>query len=86
MTRRLGDFDAKPYNILASVLGHPPRPRPTSELSPGLPYHGHHLGFDYRALERMLKKQFRLQKKWFSPLPVMGAALNSEVYFLLSKD
>lgn len=62
MTRRFGHFDAKPYNILASVLGHPPRLRPIIEFSPSLYYHGDHLGFDYRTLERILQKYFRLQK------------------------
>jgi hypothetical protein len=26
-----------------------------------------------------------LRRKWFSPVPMFGAVLNSEVYFLLQK-
>jgi hypothetical protein len=42
-------------------------------------------GFDFRALERSLKQHFQLLRKWFSPVPMFGAVLNSEVYFLLQK-
>jgi hypothetical protein len=85
MFRRYGDFDARPGNILAAFRGRPPIQRPIAELSPGVSYHSHHLGFDYRTLERLLKEKFQLVEKWFSPFPILGAALNSEVYFVLSK-
>ena len=85
MFRRYGDFDARPSNILSAFRGRPPSQRPIAEISPGHSYHFHHLGFDYRARERLLQEQFRLVKKWFSPFPILGAALNSEVYFLLRK-
>jgi SAM-dependent methyltransferase len=85
MCRRYGDFDASASNIFAAVLGRPPLRRPIAEISPGIPYHFHHLGFDYRALERTLQQHLQLAKKWFSPFPILGAALNSEVYFLLRK-
>ena len=85
MCRRYGEFDANPRNVLGAVLGRPPRRRPVAEIAPGLPYHYHHLGFDYRALERMLRQRFQLREKWFSPFPVLGAVLNSEVYFLFRK-
>lgn len=85
MVRRRGEFDARPGNIWAAVRGRPPRPRPVAEIAPGVAYHFHHLGFDYRDLERLLKQRFRVAKKWFSPLPVLGAGMNSEVYFLLRK-
>lgn len=86
MSRRYGDFDASPSNIIAAVLGHPPRPRPTSEISSGFGFHFHHLGFDFRILEQKLRKHFEVSQKWFSPFPHLGALLNSEVYFLLRKD
>jgi SAM-dependent methyltransferase len=85
MARRYGDFDAKPGNILKATLGRPPISRPTSEISRGLPYHFHHLGFDFRALQRELRERFVVARTWFSPVPVLGAILNSEVYFLLKK-
>jgi len=85
MCRRYGDFDARPQNILSAALGSPPLQRPVGEITPGLPYHFHHLGFDYRVLEKTLHERFRVGKKWFSPFPILGAVLNSEVYFLLRK-
>lgn len=85
MSRRYGDYDASPRNIFAAFLGRPPLQRPTAEISPGFAYHFHHLGFDYRVLEKLLQKRFLLAKKWFSPLPILGSALNSEVYFLFRK-
>ncbi len=85
MCRRYGAFDASPGNILAAFRGRPPFQRPIAEISPGVSYHFHHLGFDYRALERLLYEKFQLAERWFSPFPILGAALNSEVYFLLRK-
>ncbi len=85
MSRRYGHFDARPSNIFWAVLGRPPLQRPVAEICAGLPYHPHHLGFDYRALERLLQGRLRVERKWFSPLRILGAALNSEVYFLLRK-
>ncbi len=83
MSRRYGDFDASPRHILAAAVGRPPLLRPTSEISPGLAFHFHHLGFDFRALEQKLRQHFKVEKKRFSPFPSLGAALNSEVYFIL---
>ena len=83
MSRRYGDFDASLRHILAATLGCPPLLRPTSEISLGLAFHSHHLGFDFRVLEQKLREHFEVEKKWFSPVPFLGVALNSEVYFLL---
>jgi SAM-dependent methyltransferase len=86
MTRRYGAFDASPGTVLAAALGRPPAERPVMEISPGFAYHGAHLGFDYRELERKLCARFRVVRRWFSPLPVLGSLLNSEVYYLLQKS
>lgn len=85
MARRYGDFDARPSNILPAFLGRPPLDRPIAEISPGARYHFDHLGFDYRALRGLLQRQFQLLDRFFSPFPILGAVLNSEVYFLLRK-
>jgi SAM-dependent methyltransferase len=82
MTRRFGQFDARPANILRATLGYPPRSRPLSEIAPGLPYHFHHLGFDHRCLRRQLDAHFEVERVVGSPLPLLGTLLNSEVYFL----
>src|SRR6185503_247791 len=78
MCRRYGDFDARPGNIWAAAWGQPPSARPVAEISPGVPFHFHHLGFDYRMLEAMLRARFHLARRWFSPFPLAGAVLNSE--------
>ncbi|MDQ2077882.1 bifunctional 2-polyprenyl-6-hydroxyphenol methylase/3-demethylubiquinol 3-O-methyltransferase UbiG [Marinimicrobium sp. ABcell2] len=85
MGRRYGAFDARPGNILSACRGRAPSERPTTEIAPGKPYHPHHLGFDYRRLEQLLQQRFQLKARWFSPFPLLGASLNSEVYFLLQK-
>jgi SAM-dependent methyltransferase len=84
-SRRYGEFDAIPGNIFKALTGHPPLQRPVAEIHPGLRYHFHHLGFDFRVLEHTLMQDFQLRRKWFSPVPMLGAVLNSEVYFLLQK-
>ncbi len=86
MCRRYGSFDASPANVLRAFIGCPPLDRPVAEIAPGFAFHFHHLGFDYRAFERQLQENFQVCKKWFSPIPPLGALLNSEVYFLLTKS
>ena len=86
MTRRWGQFDAQPLNILRAALGRPPRNRPLSEIAPGLAYHFHHLGFDHRRLRRQLKERFVLHTTAGSPLPLLGALFNAEMYFLVRKQ
>lgn len=85
MSRRYGAFDARLGNILPAFLGKPPAERPTTEIAPGQAYHSHHLGFDYRQLELRFKPYFRRERRWFSPFPLLGPGLNSEVYYLLEK-
>jgi SAM-dependent methyltransferase len=86
MTRRPGEFDARPRNVFAALMGRPPADRPAAEIAPGFNYHFYHLGFDHRVLERRLTVRFELERRWFSPAPFLGAFLNSEVYFLLRKS
>lgn len=81
MARRYGSFDARWGNMLACTMGSPPTERPIAELAPGYPFHPHHLGFDFRALERRLRTSFQVVETWFSPLPLLGPVLNSE-YFI----
>jgi SAM-dependent methyltransferase len=84
-SRRYGEFDAIPGNIFKALTGRPPLQRPVAEIHPGRPYHFHHLGFDFRVLEHTLKQRFQLRQKWFGPVPMLGAVLNSEVYFLVQR-
>ncbi len=86
MTRRWGEFDARPLNVLRAAIGRPPQDRPLSEIAPGLPYHFHHLGFDHRRLRRQIEARFTLQRVAGSPLPLLGPLINSEIYYLVRKD
>ncbi len=86
MSRRYGEFDARPGNIIAAAAGAPPRERPLREVAPGLFYYDSHLGFDYRALERKFPvHELEVTRKWFCPVPFLGSLLNSEVYYVLRK-
>ena len=67
MTRRYGAFDARFGNVLRATIGRPPKRRPVNEIAPGLPYHFHHLGFDYRKLRALLTGTFDLARQFGSP-------------------
>ena len=54
MSRRYGRFDANIKNVALSFLWHPPRNRPTSEISPGFRYHYEHMGFDFHGYKENL--------------------------------
>jgi SAM-dependent methyltransferase len=85
MTRRAGEHDARIGNVFAACRGRPPSERPAGEIAPGLKYFFHHLGFDHRALQAILADRFELVTRRFSPLPFLGEAFNSEVYFVIRK-
>jgi len=83
--RRFGEFDARAGNIFTAVFGRPPRERPVVELTPGSFYHLHHLGFDHRRFRDTLAARFEMLEFSTSPFPLLGAAINSEVSFLVKK-
>ena len=85
ISRRYGEFDATLGNVFSAVIGQPPSQRPTTEIAIGFNYHFPHLGFDFRCLQRQIAKSFLIKKRWFSPFPIFGSMLNSEVYYLLQK-
>jgi SAM-dependent methyltransferase len=86
MTRRYGDFDSTPGNILKATFGFPPNHRPVREIAIGYSYHFHHLGFDYRRFRELLvKKRFIILKQSSSPIPSLGTWINPEVYFIVQK-
>jgi SAM-dependent methyltransferase len=86
MTRRFGDFDATPGNILKATFGYPIKHRPVSEITTGWPYHFHHLGFDYRCFRELLgSKKMHVLKQSASPIPALGVWINPEVYFVVQK-
>jgi len=83
MTGRYGAFDARPGNVLRAAVGRPPKRRPVREITPGLPYHFHHTGFDYRELRRTLSETFEVERQFASPLG--GELLGTEIYLILKK-
>ena len=85
ITRRFGDYDATPLNVLRASLGSPPRNRPLSEIASGLRYYFHHMGFDHRRLAAQMQPHFHVRRSIASPCPPLGTFLNSEVYFLVEK-
>lgn len=81
--RRRGQFDARPRNILKAALGMPIQDRPIGQIGPGLAYHFHHTGFDYRQFARRLSESFEVTAVVGSPFAWLPPWMNSEVYFSL---
>lgn len=85
MSRRRGEFDAQPRNILRAFAGRHFDARPSFEIAPGFDYHPYHTGFDYRTLRTHLRHRFDFQRGHCSPFAPLGALLNSEIYLLARK-
>lgn len=80
IARRPREFDARWKGIVAAAMGAPPGDRPIREIAPGRPYHPHHLGFDHRRFERMLKERFDVAARTGSPFGRALGPLNMELY------
>ena len=49
-------------------------------------YISSHVGFDYRDLQRVIVHSgFCVKKRLFSPFPILGGWLNSQVFFVLER-
>jgi SAM-dependent methyltransferase len=83
--RRFGEFDTRPRNIISALVGRPPTDRPVVELLPGSWFYLHHLGFDHRRFRASLGARFKLLKFSASPFPILGAAINSEANFVVTR-
>jgi 2-polyprenyl-3-methyl-5-hydroxy-6-metoxy-1,4-benzoquinol methylase len=59
-----------------------PREEYKSEL--GSRFTGHK-GFNWRRLQRTIERRFAFERRLFSPLPMLGAWLNSQVWFVCRK-
>jgi 2-polyprenyl-3-methyl-5-hydroxy-6-metoxy-1,4-benzoquinol methylase len=44
-----------------------------------------HKGFNWRRLQRTVEQRFDIERRLFSPLPLLGALLNSQVWFVCRK-
>lgn len=80
MTRRYGEHDGTPRNILLAAIGSPPSQRPTGNLD-GIIVHPYHLGFDHRRLHTLLQERFKVEQVLASPFQGLGWWMNSEIYF-----
>jgi hypothetical protein len=85
MMQRYGRYDARISNVLRALVGRPPKDRPCTRLVPELPYHPHHMGFDYRELRTRLEGTFDLVRSTGSPFGKSGGPLNLEIMFVLRK-
>ena len=47
-------------------------------------YYGHK-GFDYRELEREIAERFTIARRLFTPMPALGALLNSQVWYVCTR-
>lgn len=80
--RRHGDFDARLTNVLTCTIGRPPLARPLSQIADALAYHPHHVGFDHRRFRAVLSGSFEVEAAVATPWPLLGLALNPEVYYV----
>lgn len=44
-----------------------------------------HKGFNWRALQRLVEARFEIERRLFSPMPMLGPWLNSQVWFVCRK-
>ncbi|MEX1006777.1 MAG: methyltransferase domain-containing protein [Acidimicrobiia bacterium] len=80
MTRRYGEYDAKPSTVLAATLGQPRGDRPVREFD-GLPFIYPHTGFDHRDLVALVRSAgFTVRDIYGSPFVRLPVVFNSEVY------
>jgi len=85
--RNLGDYRHRerysPIEMLRSMLGRPIDRVVFEGRSAGGAYRYYgHKGFDYRDLAREIAERFTIRQRLFSPLPWLGAALNSQTWFV----
>jgi len=82
MTRRYGEEDALPGNILRATLGKSIGKRPLIEIEPGLPYYPRHIGFNHRVFEKMVADSFVIIHFYGSPVTFFPDFLNFEKYLI----
>ena len=73
-----------PREMMRAVLGRPRLARAVHTVTgPDGPHtYCGHKGFDWRVLEREVRQRFAVERRMFSPLPLLGPVLNSQVWFV----
>jgi SAM-dependent methyltransferase len=87
--RGLGDYRHReryaPREMLRSVLGLPVARVAFEAQGAEGPYRYYgHKGFDHRDLAREIAERFTIRQRLFSPMPRLGAALNSQAWHTLT--
>jgi 2-polyprenyl-3-methyl-5-hydroxy-6-metoxy-1,4-benzoquinol methylase len=86
--RGFGDYRHRetysPRELLAALLARPnlARARYRVETPHGPFEYCGHKGFDWRPLESDIRQRFTVERRLFTPLPVAGRLLNSQVWFV----
>jgi 2-polyprenyl-3-methyl-5-hydroxy-6-metoxy-1,4-benzoquinol methylase len=85
--RRLGDYQHRerytPIEMARSVLGASIDRVAFEGTGPDGPYFYYgHKGFDFRDLEREIAGRLTITRRLFTPLPLTGALLNSQAWFV----
>lgn len=86
--RRHGDYRHRetysPRELAAAAFGRTGLARATYtvERPEGSSTYCGHKGFDWRALSRELHERFVVERRLFSPMPLAGPLLNSQVWFV----
>lgn len=85
--RRLGDYAHRerytPAELLRAAVGlRVHRPSYEGEGPHGRYRYYGHKGFDYRELERELAAHLRIAERHFTPMPLTGPLLNSQVWYV----
>lgn len=90
--RGLGDYRHRETytarELLRAVLARPHLARAeylAGRAGGGQRYCGHK-GFDWRILEREIRERLRLERRLFSPMPVLGRVMNSQVWFVCAPN
>jgi 2-polyprenyl-3-methyl-5-hydroxy-6-metoxy-1,4-benzoquinol methylase len=83
-----GDYQHRetysPRELAAAVLARPPLTRAEYDVQTpegSMRYCGHK-GFDWHVLEAEIARRFAIDERRFTPLPPLGAMLNSQVWFV----
>ena len=88
--RNLGDYRHRerysPIELLQSILGRRVRRVAFEGQGSSGPYQYYgHKGFDYRELAREIAERLTIRQRLFSPMPWLGPALNSQVWFVCDR-
>lgn len=89
--RALGDYRHRErysaVEMLRSVAGLPvPRVAYQGRSAHGAYEYYGHKGFDYRDLASEIRDRFHIRQQLFSPMPWLGAALNSQTFFICASE